>query len=99
LTSPTAATSIFSIFGVWSGNDAERLLADGKRLAGPGALALDHDALEDLDALPLALDHLEMDADRVPRLELRDVTAQLGALECFDHLAHKRIGPKAGAES
>ena len=72
--------------------DAEGLLADGERLAGTGALALDHDPLEDLDPLALALDHPEMDANRVPGLELRDVVAQLGALECLDDLAHKR-GP------
>src|SRR3954451_16973244 len=50
--------------------DAERLLADGERLADAGALLLDHDPLEDLDAPALSLDHLEVDADRVPRLEL-----------------------------
>ena len=76
MTSPIAVTSIFSIFGECSGNvaldpDAERLLADGERLAGARALAPDHDPLEDLDAAALALDHLEVDANRVPRLELR----------------------------
>src|SRR6266516_2658098 len=76
--------------------DAERLLADRERLPGAGALALDHDALEDLDALPLTLDHLEMDTDGIPRLELRDVLAQLGALECFDHLAHRKRARRPG---
>ena len=39
--------------------DAERLLADGERLACTRALPLEHDPLEDLDASPRALDHLE----------------------------------------
>src|SRR4051794_31298256 len=42
--------------------DAERLLADGERLADAGALLLDHDPFEDLDAPALSLDHLEVDA-------------------------------------
>ena len=71
--------------------DAEGLLADGERLAHARALALDHDPLEDLEAAPLALDHLEMDAHGVARLELRDTVAQLGALEILDDLAHKKV--------
>src|SRR5207249_1210484 len=47
----------------------ERLLADGEGLARAGALSLDHDPLVDLDPAPLALDHLEMDADGIPGLE------------------------------
>src|SRR5712691_3583056 len=70
--------------------DTKGLLPDGERLAGTGALALDHDPLEHLDALPLALDHLEMYPDRVSRLELRDVVTQLGALESLDHLAQRK---------
>ena len=70
--------------------DAERLLADGERLAGARALALDDDALEDLDTAPRALDHLEMDANRVARLEPGHL-AQLGALDRFDDVAHKRV--------
>jgi hypothetical protein len=77
--------------------DAERLLADGKGLTDPCALALDHDALEDLDAAPLALDHLEVDTNRVPRLELRNTAAQLSAFEFLDDLAHKKA-PVAAAE-
>ena len=61
--------------------DAERLLADGERLAHAGALALDDDALEDLDAAALTLDHLEVDANGVARLELRQVGSQLSLLE------------------
>ena len=64
--------------------DAEGVLAHREGLASARALALDHDALEHLDAPPLALDHLEMDANRVPRLELRDVVAQLTALDDVD---------------
>ena len=69
--------------------DAERLLAHGERLAHAGALPLDDDALEDLDAAARALDHLEVDADRVAGLELRHV-AQLGALEILDDVAHRK---------
>ncbi len=61
--------------------DAERLLPDREGLPRARSLALDHDSLEDLDPLPLALDHLEMDPHGVARLELRDVGAQLCALE------------------
>ena len=61
--------------------DAERLLAHGERLAHPGALALDDDALEDLDAAALALDHLEVDAHGVSGLELRQVRPQLALFE------------------
>src|SRR5262249_32648831 len=60
---------------------AEGLLADGEGLARAGPLALQDDALEDLDARPLTLDHLEVDAHGVPRLELGDVRPHLGALD------------------
>src|SRR5262249_43010464 len=74
--------------------DAERLLADRERFPGAGTLALQHDALEDLDSLALALDDLEVDAHGVARLELRDSLAQLGALEAVDHVAHRERTPK-----
>src|SRR3954453_6630723 len=74
--------------------DAEGVLADGERLARPGALALDHDPLEDLDALAGALDDPEMHAHGVARLELRDF-AQLTALDVLDDGAHGEEGPKA----
>jgi hypothetical protein len=61
--------------------DTERLLADGERLANAGPLALDDDALEDLDAAALTLDHLEVDAHRVAGLEVRQVGSQLSLLE------------------
>ena len=70
----------------------EGLLADGERLARAGPLPLDHDPLEDLDPRALALDHLEMDTHGVSRLELREIVAQLGALELFDDLAHRKCG-------
>src|SRR4029079_12696180 len=58
------------------------------------ALALDHDALEHLDALAIALDDAEMHAHGVARLEARDF-AQLTALEFLDRGAHvKRRGRK-----
>ena len=63
--------------------DAERLLADGEGLARAAALALDHDALEDLGAAARALDDLEVHPHAVARLEDGDA-AQLGALDAFD---------------
>jgi hypothetical protein len=50
--------------------DAEGLLAHGEGLARAVALALDHDALEDLRAAARALDHLEVDAQAVAGVEL-----------------------------
>src|SRR5262249_42519469 len=67
--------------------DAERLLADGERLAHAVALALDHDALEHLGTPAGALDDLEVHLDAVPGLELGDA-AQLRALEAVDDRAH-----------
>jgi hypothetical protein len=61
--------------------DPERLLAHGERLPNARALALDDDALEDLHTAALTLDHLEVDADGVARLELRQVRPQLALLE------------------
>src|SRR5436190_6304738 len=72
---------------------AERLFPNGERLACPRPLSLQDDPLEDLDPLPLTLDHLEVHAHGVPRLELRKSLAQLGALEAVDHVAHKK-GPR-----
>jgi hypothetical protein len=34
-------------------------------------------------------------AHGVPRLELRKTLAQLGALETVDHIAHRKVGPRA----
>ena len=61
--------------------DAERLLADGERLADACALPLDDDALEDLDSTALAFDDLEVHANGVAGLELRQVGSQLSLLE------------------
>src|SRR3954463_991242 len=76
--------------------DAERVLADGERLTCPGTLPLDHDPLEDLNPLAGSLDHAEMHAHGVARLELRDF-AQLTALDVLDDGAHGKEGPKAAA--
>src|ERR1051325_2858646 len=70
---------------------AERVLADGERLAAARPLTLDHDPLEDLDALPAALDHSEVHAHGVARLELRNL-AQLAALDVLDDRAHGKKG-------
>ena len=58
--------------------DAEGLLADREGLAHPLALALDHDALEDLRTAARALDDLEVDLDAVTR----PGSAGRGAAEC-----------------
>src|SRR5262249_32756943 len=71
--------------------NAERVLADGERLACTGALALDHDALEHLDALPRAFDDLEVHAHGVARLETGHF-AQLTALDVLDDRAHVERG-------
>ena len=80
-------TSIFSIFGEWSGNvrstpTPNDCLRAVKVSRDARALALDHDALEHLDPRPRALDHAEVHLQRVARLELRQVLAQLSLLEC-----------------
>src|SRR5581483_11636224 len=67
--------------------DPRRDLPHRERLADARALTLDDDAVEHLDAAARALDHLEVDADGVPGLELRHL-AQLRALEILDDVAH-----------
>ena len=55
--------------------DPERLLADGEGLAHAAALALDHDALEDLGPPAGSLDHLEVHAHAVAGGEPRPLLA------------------------
>ena len=62
--------------------DAERVLADREGLAHALALALDHDALEDLGAPAAALDDLEVDAYAVTGLEGRDAAKLLTLKAC-----------------
>ncbi len=76
--------------------DPERLLAHREGLPKAGALALDADALEDLDPLPVPLDDLEVHAQGVPRLELREVRAQVALLEALDRRVHERGRPRKG---
>ncbi len=73
--------------------DAERLLAHGEGLPRACALALDHDALEDLHTSALALDHLEMDTHGVAGLEPGAIGAQLALLEVLNDPVHKN-GPQ-----
>src|SRR4051794_28604526 len=61
--------------------DAEAHLADGEGLAHARALAADHDALEDLQALARALDHAHVDLDGVARVEGRHVVTQAAAVD------------------
>src|SRR4029077_6990607 len=68
--------------------DAERLLADGERLAGPGALSLEHDPLEHLGAAAVTLDHLEVDAHAVARGEGRQALPPLATLDAVYYAAH-----------
>ena len=75
--------------------DAERLLAYRERFPGTGALALDHDPLEHLNTAALALDHLEVDAHGVARLEPGAIAAQLALFEVLDDPMHKN-GPQRG---
>src|SRR4051812_20366459 len=72
---------------------AERVLADGERLARAAALPLDDDPLEHLDPRARAFDDAEMHAHRVARLEPRDF-AQLTALDVLDDRAHVERGPE-----
>ena len=73
---------------------AEGLLAHGERLARAVALALDHDALEDLHPTARALDDLEVHLDAVAGREVGNA-AQLRALDGFDDAAHnvKEVAP------
>src|SRR4051812_27270923 len=73
--------------------DAEGVLAHGEGLADAAPLPFDDDPLEDLDPLAVALDHLEMNADGIARLEAGHV-AQLAALEVLDDRAHREKGPR-----
>ncbi len=86
MTSPIACTSIFSIFGECSGNvrstpTPNDCLRTVKVSRTPGALALDDDPLEDLDAAALSFDHLEVDANGIAGLELGQVRPQLALFE------------------
>src|SRR5436309_2224756 len=74
--------------------DTERLLPHGEGLAEAGSLTLDADSLEDLDPLPVALDHLEVNAQSVARLEARVVRAQIALLEAVDRCVHEKGGSR-----
>ena len=76
--------------------DAEGLLAHGEGLAYAMPLALDHDALEHLNAAARALDDLEMDLNAVARRKVGNA-AQLRALDGFDDAAHNGEGGRAMA--
>ena len=56
-------------------------LAHGVGLRQPAALATDHVALEDLDALLVALDHLHVDLDLVAGTEVRKIGAEVLAVD------------------
>src|SRR5205085_7462176 len=61
--------------------DAEADLADLEGLAQARALAADDDALEQLDPLPVALDHADVHLHGVAGGEVGDVVPQAGAVD------------------
>ena len=63
--------------------DAEAHLAHGEGLLHAAALAPHDRALEDLDPLPGALDHPDVDLDGVAGAEVGDVVAQAVAIDRF----------------
>src|ERR1700683_711584 len=60
--------------------DAEADLADAEGLAHAAALASDHDALEHLDALPVAFHDPDRDLHRVAGGEVGPVVAEVGTV-------------------
>src|SRR5271154_1443142 len=70
--------------------DAVRNLAHGKRRAIGAAVHFDHDAFEGLDALLLAFDDLDVNANRVADTEFRQVLAQAPLFELLDNGIHGR---------
>ena len=71
--------------------DAEGLLADGEGLPRARALALEDDSLEDLGAAAAALDHLEVDAHAIARVEGGKPLPQLAPLDAVDDAAHCKV--------
>src|SRR5829696_1836519 len=73
--------------------DAEAHLADGEGLADAAALTADDDALEDLDARAVALDHAHVHLHGVPGAEVGDVAAQRVGVECVQgvHVGSPRV--------
>src|SRR3970282_2667677 len=63
-----------------------------ERLAEARSLPLDADPLEDLDPPTIAIDHLEVDANGVPCLELGEVRAHVTLLEALDRRVHREKG-------
>src|SRR5690606_2943133 len=61
---------------------------DREGLIDPRALPLDDDALEGLDALPVALDDLHVHPDGVAGPEGGNVIAQVLALDLADNVGH-----------
>src|ERR671920_305085 len=68
--------------------DAEGDLADGEGATDAGALNADHHALEDLDAGAVALDHLDVDLDRVAGPEGGNVVAKSRGVQGVDDVRH-----------
>src|SRR5262249_20567009 len=72
--------------------DSVGRLANGEHFAIGAARAADHRALEDLDALLVALDDADVHPDRVTGPECGDVLAQLLGLDAVDR-GHGNVYP------
>src|SRR4051794_6348082 len=68
--------------------DTETHFSDRETFPGPTPLAADHDALEDLEPLTIALDHPDVHLQGVAGAEVGDVVAQRAAVD--------EIGPVHG---
>src|SRR6266480_1899225 len=80
--------------------DAEAHLADSERLARTAALAADHDPLEHLHALTVALHHPDVHLQRVAGREVRNVVPKVGAIDKIGcvHRSPSRGGRLGGEE-
>src|SRR6202021_2800802 len=74
--------------------DAVRNLAHGEGRAVGAAIHFDHDAFEGLDALFLAFDDLDVNANRVADAEFRQVLTQAPLFELLDYGVHGEKRPR-----
>ncbi len=65
---------------------AEADLANGEGLTNATALASDNNTFESLGTFPSTLDNTHVHVHGVPWTEVRDVIAQLGALDLIDRI-------------
>ncbi len=81
--------------------NAEADLADRECLANASALAGNDNTFETLGAFPSTLDDAHVHADGIPGTEVRDVIAQLCALDLIEriHGILQKKGGKAGLDN